>query len=100
MLVDDGLRQPAQPGDIAAAGIQFASKAIKQGRFAAAIRGDDADAVSRMDGEAETGKKRLSQDNSKVSKRDKGHDVSLAKRIIDEAGCHMPAGLFSRDDPS
>lgn len=100
MLVDDGLRQPAQPGDIAAAGFQFVSKAIEQGGFAAAIRRDNADAVSRMDGEAETGKKRLAQNDSEVSKRDKGHDVSLAKRIINEAGCHMRAGLLGRDDPS
>ena len=79
MLVDDGLRQPAQPGDIAAAGFQFVSKAIEQGGFAAAIRRDNADAVSRMDGEAETGKKRLAQNDSEVAQRDDGHDVVSGK---------------------
>ncbi|MNS65294.1 hypothetical protein D3C72_984540 [compost metagenome] len=79
MLVDDGLRQSAQPGDIATGRVQLTGKAIEQGGFAAAIGGDDADAVSRIHGEAEIGKKRLSQNDSEVSKRDDGHEVVSGK---------------------
>jgi hypothetical protein len=79
VLVDDGLRQPAQPGDITAGSVQFTGKAIQQGGFAVAIRSDDADAVSGIHGEAKIGKKRLSQNDSEVSKRDKGHEIVSGK---------------------
>ena len=79
MLVDDGLRQSAQPGDIAAGGLHVTGKAMEKGGFAAAIGGNDADAVSRIHREAETGKKRLAQNDSEVSKRDNGHEVVSGK---------------------
>ncbi|MNE31381.1 hypothetical protein D3C80_1249470 [compost metagenome] len=101
MLVDDGLRQSAQPGDIATGRVQLTGKAIEQGGFAVAIGGDDADAVSRIHGEAEIGKKRLSQNDSEVSKRDDGHNLSLAKRTRDEPwSAAMQYGVSVRDDPS
>ena len=75
VLVDDGLRQPAQPGNVAAGGLHVSAQAAEQGGFAAAIGGDDADAVPGIYGEAKVGKKRLAQNDSEVSKRDDGHEV-------------------------
>ena len=74
-MAHDGLGEPAQPGDVAATGLHVAHQAIEQGGLAATIGGDDADAVARIHGKAEIGKKRFAKDDTEVAQRNDGHDV-------------------------
>lgn len=101
VLVDDGLRQPAQPGDITAGSVQFTGKAIQQGGFAVAIRGDDADAVSGIHGEAKIGKSGFPRMIPRFRSVIRVMKLSLAKRICDEPwSATMQYGISVRGDPS
>ena len=55
VLFDEGQAQAAAAGDVAAGGFGLAGEAAQQGGFAAAVGGDQADAVVGVDGQVEAG---------------------------------------------
>ena len=66
VLLDMADAQAARAGDVAFGRLEAARHAAQQRGFAAAVGGDDAEAVAWLDGEIEVGKER----RTKVTPRD------------------------------